>query len=200
MIIRSAKFIISNTQMSKLPKTNLPEFAFIGRSNVGKSSLINMLTNNSKLAKISSSPGKTQTINHFEINENWYLVDLPGIGYAKVSKTLRSKWQGFISNYILKRESLVTLFFLVDSRIKPQKIDIEFINWLGKNGIPFTLVFTKIDKLTKLKIKENISAFNTEILKYWEETPKQFITSSKTKLGRDEILKYVSECMEKTKE
>jgi GTP-binding protein len=191
MQIKTAKFVISNTDYKKCPAPNLPEYAFIGRSNVGKSSLINMLTNHNKLAKVSGQPGKTQLINHFIINENWYLVDLPGYGYAKVSKKQRGQWQKFIRDYLVNRENLYCLFILVDSRLEPQKIDIEFINWVGKRMIPFAVVFTKSDKLTKNKLASNIAAYKAELLKYWEELPTTFITSSVDKAGKDEILNFI---------
>ncbi len=191
MKINSATFIISNTDYKKCPPPNMPEYAFIGRSNVGKSSLINMLTNYSKLAKVSGRPGKTQLINHFKINENWYLVDLPGYGYAKVSKKNRNKWQQFIQQYIINRENLYCLFILIDSRLEPQKIDIEFINWVGKKGIPFAILFTKADKLTKNKLASNMATYKKELLKYWDELPTSFITSAVEKTGRDEVLGFI---------
>jgi len=193
MQIKTAKFVISNTDYKKCPAPNMPEFAFIGRSNVGKSSLINMLTNHSKLAKVSGQPGKTQLINHFIINDNWYLVDLPGYGYAKVSKKQRGQWQKFIRDYLINRENLYCLFILVDSRLEPQKIDIEFINWVGKKMIPFAIVFTKSDKLTKNKLASNIASYKAELLKHWEELPATFITSSVNKAGKDEILNFIDE-------
>lgn len=193
MIIRSANFISSFVEIKDLPRSSIPEFAFIGRSNVGKSSLINMLCNNNKLAKTSSTPGKTQTINHFLINENWYLVDLPGYGYAKVSKKKRSLWQGFIVRYITKRENLCNVFVLIDSRLDPQRIDIEFINWLGENAIPFSIIFTKADKISSKEVKQNIYKFENELHRYWQELPPVFISSAKTKTGRDEILNYIED-------
>ncbi len=193
MQIKTAKFVISNTDYKKCPAPNMPEFAFIGRSNVGKSSLINMLTNHSKLAKVSGQPGKTQLINHFIINDNWYLVDLPGYGYAKVSKKQRGQWQKFIRDYLINRENLYCLFILVDSRLEPQKVDIEFINWVGKKMIPFAIVFTKSDKLTKNKLASNIASYKAELLKHWEELPATFITSSVNKTGKDEILDFIDE-------
>jgi GTP-binding protein len=191
MIIHSATFISSFTELKKMHAPTLPEFAFIGRSNVGKSTLINALCNNNKLAKTSSTPGKTQTINHFLINEAWYLVDLPGYGYAKVSKTQRAFFQEFISKYLTKRDSLVTLFVLIDSRLKPQKIDLEFINWLGDKSLPFSIVLTKTDKISSRELKDNIAAFQDELFRTWEELPAFFITSAKKKLGREEILDYI---------
>lgn len=192
MDVKTAEFVISNTDYTKCPEPSIPEYAFIGRSNVGKSSLINMLTNNSKLAKTSGRPGKTQLINHFLINKEWYLVDLPGYGYAQVSKKERSKWQKFIQDYLLKRTNLYCLFILVDSRHEPQKIDLEFINWAGENGIPISIVFTKSDKLTKNKLASNISFYKKELGKFWEDLPVSFISSSVNKEGRDEILKFIS--------
>lgn len=191
MEIKTANFVVSNTDYKKCPTPNLPEYAFIGRSNVGKSSLINMLTNFSKLAKISGRPGKTQLINHFIINENWYLVDLPGYGYAKASKKNRNKWQEFIQAYLISRENLYCLFILIDARLEPQKIDIDFIFWAGEKGIPFSIVFTKADKLSKNELASNVAAFKKELLKTWEELPTQFITSAVQKTGRDEILEYI---------
>ncbi|MDA3892888.1 MAG: ribosome biogenesis GTP-binding protein YihA/YsxC [Salinivirgaceae bacterium] len=191
MEVKSAKFIISNTDYKKCPSPSMPEYAFIGRSNVGKSSLINMLTNYSKLAKISGRPGKTQLINHFLINEKWYLVDLPGYGYAKVSKKERNKWQLFIQDYLLKRENLYCLFVLIDSRLEPQKIDLEFINWAGEKKIPFAIVFTKSDKLTNHKIESNLAVYQKELNKFWDELPVNFVTSAVVKTGREEILEYI---------
>ncbi len=196
MIIKKAQFVQSNSDHKKCPKATIPEYAFIGRSNVGKSSLINMLTNHSKLAKTSGKPGKTQLINHFLINDSWYLVDLPGYGYAKVSKTDREKWGKMIFDYITERENLYCIFVLVDSRIPPQNIDIDFINWLGENGIPFAIVFTKTDKLSKNKVASNIAAFRKELLKNWEELPVQFSTSSVTKTGKEDLLQYIEQINE----
>lgn len=191
MIIKTAEFVMSNTELKKCPEANLHEYAFIGRSNVGKSSLINMLTNHSKLAKISSSPGKTQCINHFIINKNWYLVDLPGYGYAKVSKTNRALFSKMIEEYLTKRSSLVCVFVLIDSRIPPQKIDLEFTEFLGIKGIPFVLVFTKSDKLSSSALNRNLNTFQNEFLKTWEELPEIFISSAQTARGREEILSYI---------
>lgn len=191
MKVDSAEFVISNTDFRKCPKPDKPEYAFIGRSNVGKSSLINMLTNHSKLAKVSGRPGKTQLINHFLINKQWYLVDLPGYGYAKVAKTERTKWQKFIQDYIINRESLYCLFVLIDSRLEPQKIDVEFMEWLGKKGIPFSIIFTKIDKLTKNQLSSNIANYKKELLKSWEEVPPYILTSSATNIGRDDLLNFI---------
>lgn len=191
MEITSAEFVISNTDITKLPPANKPEYAFIGRSNVGKSSLINMLCDRNKLAKISGTPGKTQLINHFLINESWYLVDLPGYGYAKVSKTDRKKWQGFTYQYLKKRENLMGVFVLVDSRIPAQKIDLEFMEWLGVNAIPFVLVFTKIDKKASKDMNKQIKAYEKEMLKTWEFMPKFFSTSAVSKFGREQVLGFI---------
>ncbi len=193
MEIKSAEFIISNAVVSKCPDTNNPEYAFIGRSNVGKSSLINMLTGRSKLAKTSATPGKTMLINHFLINNEWYLVDLPGYGYAKRSKKDKDKLEVMISSYILKREQMINLFLLIDCRHEPQKIDLEFMEWLGENGVPFSIVFTKADKLGGGKLKQNISHYLKELKKQWEELPPYFITSSENKTGRQEILDYIEQ-------
>lgn len=193
MEIKSAEFIISNAVVSKCPDTNNPEYAFIGRSNVGKSSLINMLTGRSKLAKTSATPGKTMLINHFLINNEWYLVDLPGYGYAKRSKKDKDKLEVMISSYILKREQMINLFLLIDCRHEPQKIDLEFMEWLGENGVPFSIVFTKADKLGGGKLKQNISHYLKELKKQWEELPPYFITSSEDKTGRQEILNYIEQ-------
>lgn len=193
MEIKSAEFVISNSQVGKCPTTNLPEYAFIGRSNVGKSSLINMLANNKKLAKTSATPGKTLLINHFIINNEWYLVDLPGYGYAKRSKSEVEKLQTLISSYILKREEMTCLFVLVDSRLEPQKIDLEFIEWLGENGIPFGIIFTKADKSKLGKLKSNITSYLKKLKEQWEELPPYFITSSENRTGRKEVLNYIEE-------
>lgn len=193
MEIKSAEFIISNAVVGKCPNTNNPEYAFIGRSNVGKSSLINMLTGKSKLAKTSATPGKTMLINHFLINNEWYLVDLPGYGYAKRSKKDKEKLEAMISSYILEREQMVNLFLLIDSRHEPQKIDMEFMEWLGENGVPFSIVFTKVDKLGGSKLSQNISNYLKEVKKQWEELPPYFITSSENKTGRQEILDYIEQ-------
>lgn len=193
MIIKKAEFIISNTDISKCPTTSLPEYAFIGRSNVGKSSLINMLTDNKKLAKTSGRPGKTQLINHFLVNEDWYLVDLPGYGYAKVSKESRFKWTKFIERYLRERENLLNTFVLIDSRLEPQKIDLEFMNWCGHNQIAFSMVFTKIDKLSSSALQKNIAQYKKEMLKTWEALPPVFLTSSESKFGREKVLNYIEE-------
>ena len=191
MIIKSAEFLISNTDVKKCPSKEMPEYAFIGRSNVGKSSLINMLTNHSKLAKISGTPGKTQLINHFIINEKWYLVDLPGYGYAKVSKKMRAGFSQVIKSYLKKREQLTCLFVLVDSRLKPQKSDMEFMQFLGENAIPFVMVFTKADKLTSSAMSKNLTSYKKEMLKTWEFLPQIFISSASSKMGREDILNFI---------
>lgn len=191
MEIKSAEFIISNTRIDKCPKNNLPEYAFIGRSNVGKSSLINMLTNRSKLAMTSATPGKTLLINHFLINKEWYLVDLPGYGYAKRGKKQQEKIQQIIEQYILQREQLTNLFLLIDCRLEPQQIDLEFIEWLGENGVPFAIIFTKADKLSNKKVLENVNSYLEHLKEQWEELPPHFITSSEKKIGRAEVLNYI---------
>ena len=191
MVIKSAEFVISNSQVSKCPTTGLPEYAFIGRSNVGKSSLINMLTGKKGLAMTSQKPGKTQLINHFIINDAWYLVDLPGYGYARLSKDGREKLKKMIEDYTLERKELICLFVLVDSRHEPQKIDLEFIQWLGEEGVPFAIVFTKADKLTKGRLAANLEAYKARLLEEWEELPPIFVTSSEQQLGRDELLSYI---------
>lgn len=191
MVITSAEFIISNSRVEKCPTTGLPEYAFIGRSNVGKSSLINMLTGKKGLAMTSQKPGKTQLINHFIINGAWYLVDLPGYGYARLSKDGREKLKTMIEDYTLERKELVCLFVLVDSRHEPQKIDLEFIQWLGEESVPFALVFTKADKLTKGRLAANLEAYKARLLEEWEELPPIFVTSSEQQLGRDELLSYI---------
>lgn len=193
MIIKSAQFVISNTDIDKCPAPNMPEYAFIGRSNVGKSSLINALTNHKNLAKTSGKPGKTQLINHFLINQEWYLVDLPGYGYAKSSKSDRRDWASFIHDYLTQRENLMNLFVLLDSRLEPQKIDIEFMEFCAANAIPFSMVFTKIDKLTKNKLEGNLALYKKTMLQSWEELPPIFLTSGFTKEGTVEILKYIKE-------
>ena len=193
MKIKSAKFIISNTDVRKCPKDLLPEYAFIGRSNVGKSSLINMLTNHRHLAKTSGKPGKTQLINHFLINEEWFLVDLPGYGYAKVSKDKRQTFQKFIKDYFEQRRQLACSFVLIDSRHEAQKIDLEFMHYLGESQIPFCIIFTKSDKLKPSSLKANIEKYKTELLKTWEELPPYFISSSIDKSGREEILEFIDD-------
>ena len=191
MKIKSADFVISNTDIDKCPKERIPEYAFIGRSNVGKSSLINMLTGRKSLAKTSGKPGKTQLINHFKINDNWFLVDLPGYGYAKVSKKNRSIFAKFIYEYLEKRENLICTFVLVDSRHEPQKIDMLFMQWLGQNQIPFVIIFTKMDKLSSSQLNKNITKYKTEMLKSWEDIPQTFRSSAESGLGKSEILKFI---------
>jgi GTP-binding protein len=193
MEIKSATFAVRSQDYKKCPAPTLPEFAFIGRSNVGKSSLINSLCKQKKLAKTSSQPGKTQLINHFNINDIWYLVDLPGYGYARVSKKSRSIFGKMITDYIFNRTNLMLVFVLIDSRIPPQKIDIEFINELGVNQIPFALIFTKADKLTHNEVAKNTAAFKKALKQHWEELPPSFITSSETGQGREEVLNYINE-------
>ena len=191
MKIKSAEFVISNSEVAKCPKNDLPEYAFIGRSNVGKSSLINMLTDRKSLAKTSGRPGKTQLINHFIINKDWYLVDLPGYGYARVSKTSKKKFQKFITNYFEQRQQLVSAFVLVDIRHKPQPIDLEFMQYLGESGIPFCIIFTKADKLKPLAIERHVKDYCEELLKTWEELPLYFITSSSKSIGKDDVLEFI---------
>jgi GTP-binding protein len=194
MKINTADFVISNTDVSKCPKEQLPEYAFIGRSNVGKSSLINMLTNKSKLAKTSGKPGKTQLINHFKINNNWFLVDLPGYGYAKVSKSKRQTFQAFIKDYFLQRSQLVCSFVLIDSRHEPQKVDLDFMQFLGESEIPFCLVFTKTDKLKLSQLNRNVEVYTKKMTQtIWEEMPPYFVTSATNKNGKDELLKYIAD-------
>ena len=193
MIIKSAEFVISNTDVNKCPASTLPEYAFIGRSNVGKSSLINMLSQRKGLAMTSQNPGKTQLINHFFINNEWHLVDLPGYGFARVGQSNRERLKSIIEDYILEREQLTNLFILLDCRHEPQKIDLEFIEWAGENGVPFALVFTKADKLSKGKLASNIEAYKQTLLESWEELPPIFITSSEAKDGRDELLNYIED-------
>ena len=192
MNVAHAEFVLSNTKVELCPKSKIPEYAFIGRSNVGKSSLINMLCNRKKLAKTSSRPGKTQLINHFLINKLWYLVDLPGYGYARVSKTQKKTFQKFITNYFIKRKELIAAFLLIDLRHKPQTLDLEFMRWLGENYIPFSIVFTKADKLKEREIKNNTSEYFKILEDEWEEMPKHFVTSSEKSLGKDELLSYIN--------
>ena len=217
MIIQSATYIISSPDYTKCPKPDRPEFAFIGRSNVGKSSLINMLCDNHKLAKTSNSPGKTQLINHFDIKslpsaasgegaakssrtaggvkaDAWYLVDLPGYGFAKVSQTQRRQWEQMIENYLRKRENLLTVFILIDSRHSPQKLDLDFVNQLGKWEIPFCLVFTKADKETQKEVSKNVKAFLDEMRKTWQFLPRHFVTSAEKKMGREKMLEFIESC------
>lgn len=193
IIVKDARFVISNTNVNKCPQDGRPEYAFIGRSNVGKSSLINMLTRRNKLAMTSAMPGKTLLINHFIVNDEWYLVDLPGYGYAKRSKSQNEQLQHIISDYILKREQMTLLFVLVDSRHEPQKIDLEFFRWLGEKGVPFSIIFTKADKLTRTALAKNVAAYKKVLLEEWEELPPVFLTSAETALGRDEVLQYINE-------
>lgn len=193
MQINKAEYVISSARVDQCPQSTKPEYAFIGRSNVGKSSLINMLTGNSKLAKTSATPGKTMLINHFIINDEWYLVDLPGYGFAKRGKKEQEKFEGMITSYILDREQMTNLFLLIDSRHEPQRIDMEFIEWLGENGVPFSIVFTKGDKVPKSKLKGNIMHYVNELKKQWDELPPYFITSSETRMGREEVLGYIEE-------
>ena len=200
MEIKKAEFVVSNTDYRKCPNLGLPEYAFIGRSNVGKSSLINMLTNHKGLAKTSVRPGKTQLINHFIINNEWYLVDLPGYGYARTSKTSREKWQKMITDYMLKREALVNVFVLVDSRIPPQQIDLEFINFLGMNGIPLTIVFTKIDKQKQREVAATVNDYKRILSETWEELPEMMMTSSVTRYGRDHVLNRIEEINQQLKQ
>jgi GTP-binding protein len=195
MIIRSATFVKSSPSLRECPQTLKPEFAFIGRSNVGKSSLINMLTGWKRLAKISVQPGKTRTINHFYINESWYLVDLPGYGYAKVPVKLRDEWIKSTQNYVLKRDNLVCLFVLLDIRLKPQRSDLEFMEFLGNNEIAFARVFTKSDKITKKSLEQTIALYDEKMLERWESLPVSFISSSVTATGRKEILTYIEESL-----
>ena len=191
MEITSAEFVISNTDVKKCPGGTFPEYAFIGRSNVGKSSLINMLTGRKGLAMTSATPGKTMLINHFLINKSWYIVDLPGYGYAKRGQKGQEQIQRIIETYILQREQMTNLFVLIDSRLEPQKIDLEFMEWLGENGIPFSIIFTKADKLKGGRLKMNINAYLRELSKQWEELPPHFVSSSEDRTGRIDILNYI---------
>jgi GTP-binding protein len=193
MNIKSAVFVISNTKVEKCPQSELPEYAFIGRSNVGKSSLINMLTAQKGLAMTSATPGKTLLINHFLINNEWHLVDLPGYGYASRGKKQQEELTGLINDYILEREQLTLLFVLIDSRLEPQKIDLEFITWLGENSIPFAIIFTKADKLSKSRVMSNVTAYLNTLSEEWEELPPHFVSSSENRTGRDAILDYIDE-------
>ena len=193
MIIKDAHFISSNSKIDKLPKDNMPEYAFIGRSNVGKSSLINALVQRNGLAKTSATPGKTIAINHFVVNGQWYLVDLPGYGYAKRSKKSREEWRVMLANYIARRRNLMYTFVLVDSRIEPQNSDIGFMEWLGENQIPFCIVFTKADKLTPNKARQAMEAYKKKLSETWEEMPPMFLTSAEKKDGRDDVLNYIEQ-------
>lgn len=192
-LVHTAEFVVSSPALATCPKADRPEYAFIGRSNVGKSSLINMLTTSRKLAKISQTPGKTRLINHFLVNEEWYLVDLPGYGYAKISRQERAKWKKMIYEYLSRRENLVCTFILVDSRHEPQKADMEFMAWMSTHQLPFVIVFTKSDKLTRTKLEAAITSYKKELLKDWEELPVYFVSSAETGLGREEILSYILE-------
>ena len=200
MEITSAEFVISNTDVKKCPGGTFPEYAFIGRSNVGKSSLINMLTGRKGLAMTSATPGKTMLINHFLINKNWYIVDLPGYGYAQRGKKMMEKIQKLIEYYVLEREQMTCLFVLIDSRLEPQRIDLEFIEWLGENGIPFALIFTKADKQSVGKTKASVNRFLDTLKEQWEELPPHFISSSENKTGRQEILNYIEQVNRSLKE
>ena len=196
MNVAHAEFVVSNTRVDHCPKSKLPEYAFIGRSNVGKSSLINMLCNRKRLAKTSSRPGKTQLINHFLINNKWHLVDLPGYGYARASKTQKKTFQKFITDYFNKRKELVSAFLLIDIRHEPQPTDLDFMRWLGENYIPFTIVFTKADKIKEREIEKKVSDYLEKLKEDWESLPKYFITSSEKRMGRDELLGYIHEINE----
>ena len=191
MKIKSAEYVVSNTRVDKCPDSKLPEYAFIGRSNVGKSSLINMLTDRKTLAKTSAKPGKTQLINHFLINKDWHLVDLPGYGYAKVSKSTKRTFQKFITAYFDKRKQMICAFVLIDSRHEPQPIDMEFMQWLGEHQVPFCIIFTKADKLKPKMLEKNINHYQDKMLEIWEEMPEFFVSSATSKLGQDEILDYI---------
>jgi GTP-binding protein len=191
----NAIFVKSSAKLDQLPPVNKPEFAFIGRSNVGKSSLINMLTSVKGLAKTSGSPGKTQTFNHFIIDDSWYLVDLPGYGFAKVSQTTRDEWEGLMKKYLTTRENLMNAFVLIDLRLEPQKNDLDFITFLGENGVPFSIVFTKSDKLTANQVRMHTEKYKNKLLQFWEELPPIFITSSEKKLGKEELLNYIKQCL-----
>ena len=196
MVIKTTEFVKSSGKWQECPEPNLPEYAFIGRSNVGKSSLINAMMNHKDLAKTSQTPGKTQLINHFLINENWFLTDLPGYGYARVSKSMRKDFEKINTNYILNRPNLVNLFVLVDSRHTPQQIDIEFIEWCGESDIPFSIVFTKADKLKPNTVNANVEVYRNELLKTWEELPDMYVTSAEKKIGGDEILNFITKTNE----
>ncbi len=193
MIIHSARFVVSSAELAQCPPATLPEYAFIGRSNVGKSSLINRLTAHGKLAKTSGTPGKTQLINHFIINDAWYLVDLPGYGYAKVSQREREKWQKMIRSYLRNRDTLVCCFVLIDSRLPPQQVDLDFLRYLGEQGVPFVIAFTKADKQSARQTDENVTLFVDRLLETWEEVPATFVTSSESGLGREEMLAFITD-------
>jgi GTP-binding protein len=196
MLIKEAVFLVSNTEVKNCPIDHKPEVAFIGRSNVGKSSLINMLTGKKGLAKTSGTPGKTQLINHFLINNQWYIVDLPGYGYAKASKSMRAKWEKFIADYLTKRKTLMNTFVLLDARLEPQRIDIEFMQWCGEKELPFSMVFTKVDKISNSVLQKNLAKYKREMLKYWEEMPPLFVSSSTSGFGKEPILNYIQEIIE----
>lgn len=196
MKIKSAEFVMSNSKVEQCPAADMPEYAFIGRSNVGKSSLVNMLTERKALAKTSGTPGKTQLINHFIINDEWYLVDLPGYGYAKVSKKSRKVFSSLITDYLSSRTSLVNVFVLIDCRHKPQQVDLDFLQWLGENQIPFSIVFTKIDKLSSGAYSKNMMHYKRKLLETWDSIPKVFATSSASKTGRNELLDYIDKLNE----
>jgi GTP-binding protein len=193
MKIKSARFLVSAAEWQKCPKPTLPEYAFVGRSNVGKSSLINMITEKRDLAKTSGTPGKTQLINHFLINDEWYLVDLPGYGFAKVTKTIRENFDALMKGYIANRDNLMCVFVLIDSRLEPQKNDLDFINWLGDNGVPLAIIFTKADKQKPQHTEANIDVFKSVLLQYWEVMPTYFISSAEKKQGAEEILDFIEE-------
>lgn len=193
MLIKSAEFVVSNTNPALCPESELPEFAFIGRSNVGKSSLLNMLVGAKNLAKTSATPGKTRLINHFIINEKWYVVDLPGYGYARTLRSQREKWLSFIRGYMLKRENLYCVMVLIDMRLEPQANDLEFMEWLVQNGIAFVMVFTKADKLKRHQVEKNLAHYKKEMLKVWEELPRIFITSAEKGSGREELLEFIGD-------
>lgn len=195
MEIKSAEFVISNTDPLKCPEPNKPEFAFIGRSNVGKSSLINSLVNRKDLAKTSGKPGKTQTINHFLVNKKWYLVDLPGYGYASVSQTTRKGWSKMIEDYLLKRDNLYCTFVLIDSRLAPQPIDLDFITWLGENRLPLAIVFTKADKLKRVELSKSIQLYQETLQEVWEQLPPIFITSAEKKTGREDLIQFIDKAL-----
>ncbi|WP_373522437.1 ribosome biogenesis GTP-binding protein YihA/YsxC [Aquiflexum sp.] len=199
-MIKKAVFLISNTDHNKCPEPNKPEFAFIGRSNVGKSSLINMLTGNSKLAKTSGRPGKTQLINHFLVDDKWYMVDLPGYGFAKVSKSIKDSWGKMIVDYLTARENLVALMVLIDSRLEPQKIDLEFITWCGENDIPFVLLFTKSDKQSRSRTKENVNRFLHAAFEIFQDHPQHYITSATSGEGKEEVVTFIDELVSEYRE
>jgi len=199
MKITSAEFVMSNSDVAKCPKSNIPEYAFIGRSNVGKSSLINMITSKKSLAKTSGRPGKTQLINHFLINKTWHLVDLPGYGYARVSKSAKKTFQKFITDYFKERHQLVSAFVLIDIRHKPQPVDLEFMQWMGEQQIPFSIIFTKSDKLKPMAIERHVKDYEKVLLETWEEMPKHFVTSSTKNVGKDEVLDFIGQINEDLK-